>query len=55
MRAPLFVGRDIRILKMREHVCIYGKNDPFDALNISMSSTVCVSYISVIDYLCNVS
>lgn len=55
MQAPLFVGGDIRILEMREHVCICGKNNPFDALNIPISTTVCIAYIPVIDYLCDIS
>lgn len=55
MQAPLFVGGDIRILEMREHVCICGKNNPFNILNIPMSTTVCIAYIPVIDYLCDIS
>lgn len=55
MQAPLFVGDDIRILEMREHVFICGKNNPFDALNIPMSTTVCIAYIPIIDYLCDIS
>lgn len=54
MRAPLFVDADIRILKMREHVCIVKRIIRL-TLNISMSTTVCVAYISIIDYLCDIS
>lgn len=43
MRAPLFVDADIRILKMREHVCIE-KNNPFDFKYLDVNHCMCCLY-----------